>query len=296
MSKHRKRKPDIGHQIYMRLYRMYESGKGRSRHADKKTGDDVKRIYSTRTYQTYRQQGKAFAAFAKKKGYTDLAAAKEIVPEYLQGMIDRNLSPYTVRTAASAIGKLYGVDYGSFGVKMPERHRNEITNNRGTSVAVSRRHVSAVTLERYGSILRCCGLRRKEALLAHGNDLICKNGQYFIDIPRGKGGKHREAIVCGSPSEVEAVVKKFRDAGNDLVWVAGIPKDIPIHRFRSEYAERIYKSVARPIEGLNGHDRYICRGDMAGVVYDRAALVYTSRQLGHNRESVVAANYLHDGI
>lgn len=287
---------NIKHDIFMQYKSMYDAGRGQSRHEDKKTGDDMNRIYSARTYSTYRQQGRQFADYALAHGCRTLDQARKVVPAYLQGMIDRGMSSYSVRTAASAIGKIYGVDYGSFGVTMPERHRDEITNNRGVSAAVKRRHVSTAMLERYGAILRCCGLRRKEALTARGRDLIFRDGRYYIDIPNGKGGKHRQAVVCGSEAEIQAVVDLFEKAGSDKIWQAGIPKDVPVHRFRAEYAARVYKAAARPVEALRGHDRYVCRNDMAGVVYDRAALCYVSKQLGHNRESVVAVNYLHGGI
>lgn len=287
---------DLSRDIYMRLKSMYDSGKGQDRHKDKQSGDDVGKIYSTRTYQTYRQQGNQFAVFAKKQGCKSIDQARKVVPDYLQSLIDEGKSGYSVRTAASAIGKIYGIDYGSFGVIMPERRRNEITNNRGNSKAVERGHVSTAMLERYGAILRCCGLRRKEALTARGRDLIFRDGRYYIDIPNGKGGKHRQAVVCGSEAEIQAVVDLFEKAGSDKIWQAGIPKDVPVHRFRAEYAARVYKAAARPVESLRGHDRYICRNDMAGVVYDRQALCYVSKQLGHNRESVVAVNYLHGGV
>lgn len=287
---------DIGREIYSRLYSMYTAGRGRSRHEDKKTGDDVRFIYSSRTYRTYRDQGKAFAAYAKAQGLRNLDQAREVVPAYLQGMIDRGMSSYSVRTAASAIGKIYGINYGSFGILMPERHRDAITNNRGTSKAVERKHVSTDLLEKYGSILRCIGLRRSEALLARGNDLIKKDGRFYIHIPRGKGGKERTAIIQGTAAEIETVVNKFIAAGSGKVWQAGIPKDVPVHRFRAEYAARVYKAAARPVEALRGHDRYVCRNDMAGVIYDRQALCYVSKQLGHNRETVVAVNYLHGGV
>ena len=288
-----KQRQGIARDIYAILHAMYMAGRGCSRHADKVKGDDVRRIYSTRTYQTYRQQGKNFAIYAKSRGCKNLDQAREVVPGYLQSLIDEGKSGYSVRTAASAIGKIYVVDYNNFGVQMPERRRNEITNNRGVSKAVERGHISEKTAEKYASILRCIGLRRSEALLARGTDLIEKDGTYYIHIPRGKGGKERTAIIQGTAEEIEAVVRKFKDAGKGHVWPAGIPRDVPVHRYRAEYAERTYKSVARPIEGLNREEKYFCRNDMAGIVYDRTALAYVSKQLGHSRVSVVAVNYLH---
>ena len=295
----RKRK-DVGRDIYCRLRRAYESGRGRSRHEDKARGDDIKYIYSTRTYETYREQGKAFAIYAKNKGCKSLDEAKKIVGEYLQTLIDAGKSSYSVRTAASAIGKVYGTDYGSFGIEMPTRKRSEIKNNRGDSRMIASGHISAETAERYGRILRCIGLRRSEALLARGADLIRKDDKYCVRVPRGKGGRSREAVIEGTPEEIKEVVALFEEAkergthgGDPHVWPSGIPKNIPVHRYRAEYAEKVYKACARPIEALERRDKYFCRGDLKGIVYDRQALAYVSAQLGHTRVSVVAVNYLH---
>ena len=295
----RKRK-NISHDVYCRLRRAYETGRGRSRHNDKARGEDVKFIYSARTYDTYRQQGKAFAAYAKSKGCKTLDEAKKVVADYLQSLIDAGKSGYSIRTAASAIGKLYTTDYGSFGVTMPERKRSEIKNNRGDSRMIASGHISAETAERYGKILRCIGLRRSEALLARGADLIRKDDKYCVHVPRGKGGRSREAVVQGTQKEIKAVIELFEEAkargtqgGDPHVWPSGIPRNLPVHRYRAEYAKRVYMSVARPIEALQKEDKYVCRGDLAGVVYDRQALAYASEQLGHNRVSVVADNYLH---
>jgi len=121
-----------------------------------------------------------------------------------------------------------------------------------------------------------------------------------VRVPRGKGGRSREAVVQGTQEETQEVVALFEEAqkradrgGDPHVWPSGIPKNIPVHRYRSQYAERVYTACARPVEALQGHDRYICRNDLKGIVYDRQALAYTSAQLGHSRVSVVAVNYLH---
>lgn len=298
MSKRKRQRHDVSHDIYCRLNRAYTLGRGRDRHKDKKKGEDVKFIYSTRTYETYREQGKFFATYAKSMGCKTLEQAREVVPGYLQSLIAEGKSGYSVRTAASAIGKIYGVNYGTFGVEMPNRKRSEITNNRGESKMIG--HFNPETVEKYASILRCIGLRRSEALLARGADLMQEDGKYYIWVPRGKGGKYRKAVIQGTDEEIKAVVSLFEEAekraekgGDGLVWPSGIPRNIPIHRYRAEYAKRVYISVARPVEALRKEEKYCCRGDLAGIVYDKAALKYASQQLGHNRVSVVADNYLH---
>ena len=69
---------------------------------------------------------------------------------------------------------------------------------------------------------------------------------------------------------------------------------------------RIFTATGQimPLPGISGlrvllpsflqTDRYVCRRDRAGVVYDKAAMLQVSRMLGHNRISVIAGHYLHD--
>ena len=80
-------------------------------------------------------------------------------------------------------------------------------------------------------------------------------------------------------------------AGIGKVWVK-VPQNADIHSYRADYASRIYLKYARPIEELPRKERYICRKDKRGVVYDRAAMLEASRALGHNRISVVGEHYL----
>ena len=61
------------------------------------------------------------------------------------------------------------------------------------------------------------------------------------------------------------------------------------HGYRREYAQAVYESIARSVAEIPRKDRYICRGDRKGVIYDKQ---YVSRQLGHNRVSVIAVHYL----
>ena len=42
----------------------------------------------------------------------------------------------------------------------------------------------------------------------------------------------------------------------------------------------------------DGEEIYCCRGDLAGVWYDRKAMLIASRNLGHNRVDVIAGHYL----
>lgn len=87
----------------------------------------------------------------------------------------------------------------------------------------------------------------------------------------------------------------------DLMTQASSTKVFPyvhskadIHGYRAIYASRLYKNMARPVESLKAPEKYICRKDKAGVVYDKKAMQIVSQALGHNRISVIANSYLHN--
>ena len=54
-----------------------------------------------------------------------------------------------------------------------------------------------------------------------------------------------------------------------------------IHGYRADYAETLYKSLARDIETIPLKDVYICRDDMAGLKLDKQAMKEASENLGH---------------
>jgi len=59
---------------------------------------------------------------------------------------------------------------------------------------------------------------------------------------------------------------------------------------------KIYELHARPIEQISKKDRYYCRNDLKGIVYDKRATAIASRVLGHNRIGVVAGHYLYGAM
>ena len=113
---------------------------------------------------------------------------------------------------------------------------------------------------------------------------------------KGKGGRLRDCpIISREEGVVEAVIEKIRStpAGQN-VWNK-IPSRADIHSYRAEYCKAIYEQHALPIAEIPKSERYYCRGDLNGVVYDKRAMRIASRALGHNRISVIAGHYLYSG-
>lgn len=257
---------------------------GQSKHQDKKKGITGGKIYSWGTYKAYLQQCCQFVKWCRSAySCKNLADCRQYVQEWMKSRED--LSAYTLKLSASALCKLYGESLEELGISTKRAARNEITRSRGAAKRDA--HFSEKKNADFVEFCRSTGLRRSEVTKLRGDQLIERDGQYYIET-FGKGGRRREAPVCG---DVELVVQKMQEAGMGKVW-AKVPSNADIHSYRADYATRIYLSHARPIEELPRRERYICRKDKKGVIYDRKAMLEASKALGHNRISVVGEHYL----
>jgi len=115
-----------------------------------------------------------------------------------------------------------------------------------------------------------------------------RTGRYLITGLKGKGGRLRECPIL-SKAAVERILNTL---AKQKVW-AKVPTNADIHSYRADYCVTIYEKYARPIADIPKKDRYYCRKDLKGVIYDKRAMAVTSRFLGHSRISVISYNYLY---
>lgn len=277
-----------------KLHNMYYgSGKNVSKHVLEASGG-ISRIHSRETLNTYQKQADRFADWCYAHGCMyDVQQAHGMIPEYLQEMINSGKSAWTIRTAAASLAKIYECSSVDFGVKFPKRERLAVKRSR--YAAERDRHVSQTANKLLITIARCSGLRRHELEELRGNHLFCdKDGRYYIRVGRAaKGGRPRQTRLIASDKELKMIVKAMDTAGNGKVF-EHVHSKLDVHALRAQYACEVYKLYARPLETLERSQRYHCRKDMAGKVYDRQAMQITSQMLGHNRIDVVANNYLHN--
>lgn len=265
---------------------------GESRHLGKQEGIAESKIYSYGTLDAYMQQCCDFVKFAKSEhGCKTLEECRPFVNDFLQRSIDGGKSSYTIKLQSSALAKLYDCGSDSF-ISTPARHRESITRSRGSAIRDS--HFSETRNKALVDFCCSVGTRRHE-LAALTGDCLRQDEQsnYHIWIKQGKGGRSRLAPVVGTKSEIQNVVDLCTKAGTGKVFPV-VHNGADIHHYRAIYAERVYKSQARPVATLQSSEKYHCRGSKKGIVYDRQALMATSRALGHNnRASTVASHYLY---
>jgi integrase len=255
-----------------------------SKYIDKKYDLTKGKIYSWTTYRSYLQQCCQFIRYCRDNHHCkNLADCRQYVGEWMESRKD--LSAYTQKLSASALCKLYGESLEELGITTKRAARSEITRSRGTAKRDA--HFSEEKNAEFVEFCRSTGLRRSEITKLRGDQLIERDGEYCIETT-GKGGRFRVITICGN---VELVIGKMKEAGTGKVWKK-VPQNADIHSYRADYASRIYLKYARPIEEIPRKDRYVCRKDKAGIVYDRKAMLETSRALGHNRISVVGEHYL----
>jgi len=297
MARNREKIGSLTHQVKKALDEKLAIGQ--SKHLDKLNGGIQDKIYSWSTYKSYMKHNNYFVKWAKEvHGSRTLEECRTHIDEWLSKRAEDGLSAYTQKLEASALAKMYGCSTKDF-VKTEVRHRANISRSRGEKIRD--KHFSETRNKEFVDFCKSTGLRRAEIQALTGDKLKFKEGKPYIVVDKGsKGGRYREVPVIG---DKKAVIEKMQSVGNGKVFEK-IPNGADIHGYRSEYANSLYQSIARPIENIpydkvnDGSGKayqsevYHCRGDLKGVKYDKVAMLDVSRALGHNRISVIAGHYI----
>ncbi|HEY7415462.1 MAG TPA: site-specific integrase [Ktedonobacteraceae bacterium] len=139
------KRPALGYFYLQRLDALMAIGESRHQakqalreaSAEKHWNLSTGKIHSHGTRKVYQQQVMAFVDWVKKTHHvTDHRIvevhADEWVCQYLQKLIERGKSPYTLHTVRSALRMVFGREIAS-SVAMPKRKRSEITRSRRLS-------------------------------------------------------------------------------------------------------------------------------------------------------------------
>ena len=276
------------------LRKMYAKGIGTSKHADKliyggKPAPD--KIYTNTTLKSYLDGWNRFCDYLETANLKsrNLSELEPHVQPFVGWLLGMSYSAHTIHTWVAAVCKVLGLPLANY--VLPKRQRKDITRSRYPVKSdvhfAAHKHLDLITY------CRCVGPRNKKELQQIRGTDLCQlpDGGYAVHIVKGKGGKERYAPVYGSATEVDLVVAMMQEAGEQLVF-PHVHSAADIHSYRAEYACRVYKAHARSLEVIPRKEKYICRKDMAGTVYDKMAMKIASEALGHSRLDVIALSYL----
>lgn len=263
---------------------------GQKKHRDKQlnNGRPIKsKIYSLGTMHEYLKIAVRFTDWAKVHGCRFLEDAKPLVGQYLQERIDAGKSAWTIETDASALSKLFQVERSEFGVELPPRRREDITQHR--SKDTWKGLFSEKNNQDFVDLCRATGMRRHEIAALRTEDVTLESdGRVMIHVVSGKGGRERNLeALSDAPWRLAEAAKA---EGREFV-VARVPSHAPIHQYRAEYAREMYERIARDPATLPRKERYCAKAERFGQEYDREALRVVSENLGHSRVDVLM-NYL----
>jgi len=297
---------------------------GQSKHQAKKEYRDQKKdngekwnpafaegIYSYKTFDAYKQTAMVMAKWIKTE-HPEIKRIdginKNIAIQYLQMRQNEGKSAYTVSKDMSAINKVYGMSICKKEAGLNERSYKNITRSR-----VDRPNDKKYNPKNYTAQIifaKATGSRRESVLGGQYQVKPCSvwqdaKGNIFVGLVE-KGGKFRNAPVlggyraqiteiipyipvrvpCGTIREEEAKFKELYKNSKEGYLFSKYTKKIDNHAFRAEYARARYQEL---IEQKNERGEEILRGYRG---YDQDCLGQVSKDLGHNRISVVAEHYM----
>lgn len=276
----------------LRLQNMLQAGIGTKRSKDKAEADTKNKIYSKSTFNTYKNQFRYYCDWLQQNHpeVEGIDNALKFVDEYLVHLINKDRSAYSISTAKAALSKVFGVDSTQF-IRTPPRNRENITRSRRS---VERdKHISSEKERVLARFTSATGLRRAEMMRITAEDLFFQNGKAMLRVNKGtKGGKSRVVEIVGkTPAETGDIVRWIQSKKGRLF--PKLSSNYDNHSYRASYARRVYDKYARSTDKIPKVERYVMRKDRAGEIFDKLAMQIASKNLGHNRISVIAQSYLY---
>lgn len=280
-----KRVPSINHQIKERFDSMMKIGE--SKKAAKIENKMQEGIFSYGTRHSYDRAMQNFAKYCKAShGVKIVDDMKPFVNEYIQDLRSRGISAWTQKRDLAAIGKYYQESFFDR-VETDVRSRSNVIRSRET--VGSDAHFSTVRNDDLINFCKHTGLRRRELENIKGDCLSYKDGQAYIHVQNGKGGRERYVPILNNNQRVIDQIEATR--AEERVW-GRVHAHADIHGYRAEYANAMYEQLARDVRELPFDEVYHCKADKAGVWYDKQAMQEVSEALGHSRIDVIAQSYL----
>lgn len=260
---------------------------GQSKRADKIKNKSrvAKFIHNGNTAREYMRHTGNFGDYLRSIGLNKCSF--EEAQMHAEEFIKSAPSIFTQYAIRSALARVFHCKGPALCI-LPPRKASDIKRGRkmtSRALAVEKNHPELPV------ICRSIGARhKKEFLKITANDFFYKDGDLYCHII-GKGGRPRDAIVPEGRGKklIEEIISK-----NPTGTIFRSYSDANIHRYRADYAARIYEEAIK--RGKANGKLYKVR-DGSGRVYDKGCLAYVNEMLGHGDERGYTAihNYLSYG-
>lgn len=278
--RNKKYKKTLRQQAEERLVSMLAIGQSKKKAmAD---GTDKGKIFSYKTFSTYKTHCMYFVSYIKKTRpeCTTLDSARKYAREWLQmretyvnPKTGEPLSAWTIQTEAKALGKLFGIDQNSKDYyQPPTRHRRDIRRSRGDAVRDA--HFSEANNDELVKFCRGTGLRRREITDLKGGSLFTKEEiQNCLDYP---DHIDTSAIAGDIPNEVRR--RTLEDAlvfeENSFLRIKGKGGRVRFAPITGPNAGRIIERVQNTPNNRKVWEYVSTNADIHGYRSDYATFLY----------------------
>lgn len=254
----------------------------------------VKGIYSKSTLKTYQKACEQYSKFlrAVHPEIKRFSGGSTFISEWLESLKNTH-SAWTLATYASGVACAYGMNKSDINFDFPKRKRANITRSRG--------HESHRDSDpKYDDVKVFCkatGARRGGVLRVTKNDIRKReDGTYEVFLKEKNGMSGWRQVLPAFQDDVLRIFEKshgYQLPNGELRVFRKNLLPAEMHSNRAYYACELYKYYESLGKYTTG-EKYYCRCDMQGFVFDKGILKAVSEQMFHHRLDVIVTNYLYD--
>lgn len=221
------------HGMESHLHMLYREGKGMPKLEDL----DHRWIHSHCTLTNYLRAARRFAKWLREQGYKSglpMAEAIQHIQPYLDSLVARGLAPSTIHTEAAAVCKALGVHMRDY--HYPKRITPPTKGRDPERIAAMEADPKFAEIIPF---IGAVGIRRAEYLDLLGRDLVFRDGNCYVHVAQGKGGKEQYQLI--DDGDVPIVEARFAGLGpNDPVFTPRELRGLNLHHYRRMHAREMY--------------------------------------------------------
>lgn len=162
------------------------------------------------------------------------------IQDYVDYLIENGYTPSTIHTSSAAICSYHNIPLSV--IKKPKRITSDYSRGRPDNKRKERNDndLNNPAYSRLVEFQKRVGIRRSELARLTSGDFLEKDGNFYVSVRRGKGGKRQEELVL--PYDVNFVKSYFTNTttGERIFSKAEMKNHLNLHTLRAQAAKDTY--------------------------------------------------------